>query len=52
MPASSDRTDASWITGPSIMGSENGIPTSTASAPDATTAWSDSVQSGVMPPIR
>ena len=32
-PASSARRDASWITPPSITGSENGIPTSTASAP-------------------
>ncbi len=43
---------ASWITGPSIMGSEKGMPTSTASAPAATTAASDCSQSSVMPPMR
>ncbi len=26
-------SDAAWIVGPSITGSENGMPTSTASAP-------------------
>ena len=48
----SARTAASWITGPSIIGSENGMPTSTASAPAATIAASDCVQSSVMPPMR
>jgi hypothetical protein len=40
------------MTGPSIIGSENGMPTSTASAPAATTAASDCSQSSVIPPIR
>ena len=40
---------ASWMTGPSIIGSEKGMPTSTASAPAATTACSTSTQSAVMP---
>ena len=39
------------MTGPSIMGSENGMPTSTASAPAAATAWSTSTQSSVIPAI-
>ena len=34
-PASSAIRDASWITGPSITGSENGMPTSIACAPTA-----------------
>ena len=34
-PACSARSAASWITGPSIIGSEKGMPTSTASAPAA-----------------
>ena len=37
-PVCSARSAASWITGPSIIGSEKGMPTSTASAPAATTA--------------
>ena len=37
-PASSARCDASWMTGPSITGSENGMPTSMASAPAAAAA--------------
>src|ERR1019366_6659450 len=40
------------MTGPSIIGSEKGIPTSTASAPAATTAARVWPQSSVMPPIR
>src|SRR6185437_4577456 len=52
VPRPRARTEASWITGPSIIGSENGMPTSTASAPAATTAWSTSTQSSVIPPIR
>ena len=51
VPRSRARTDASWMTGPSIIGSENGMPTSTASAPAATTAWTTSTQSSVIPPI-
>ena len=52
VPRCSARSAASWITGPSIIGSENGIPTSTASAPAATTAARVWPQSSVMPPIR
>ena len=37
--------------GPSIIGSENGIPISTASAPAAATAWTTSIQSGPIPPV-
>jgi hypothetical protein len=33
IPASSDRTTASWMVGPSAMGSENGRPSSMTSAP-------------------
>ena len=32
-PAASARSEASWMTGPSMTGSENGMPTSMASAP-------------------
>ena len=39
-PASSASRDASWITPPSITGSENGIPTSIASAPASSSARS------------
>ena len=35
-PLASARSLARWITGPSAMGSENGIPSSIASAPAAT----------------
>ena len=52
VPRCSARSAASWITGPSIIGSEKGMPTSTASAPAAITAASDCVQSSVMPPMR
>ena len=38
VPASRARCDASWMTGPSMTGSENGMPTSTASAPAAAAA--------------
>ena len=34
-PWASATSDASWIVGPSITGSENGMPTSMASAPAA-----------------
>ena len=37
-PFASASSDASWITGPSITGSENGMPTSMPSAPAAATA--------------
>src|SRR5262245_38705215 len=50
-PRSSARCDASWITGPSITGSENGIPTSTASAPASATARTTSTHSWSMPPV-
>ena len=52
VPRVSARRPASWITGPSIIGSEKGMPTSTASAPAAITAARDCVQSSLMPPIR
>jgi len=52
VPAASEASAASWMTGPSITGSEKGIPTSTASAPAATTASRVASQSGVIPAIR
>ena len=39
------------MVGPSIIGSENGMPISTASAPASATAWTDSIQSGAIPPV-
>jgi hypothetical protein len=51
VPAASDATEACWMTGPSIIGSEKGMPTSTASAPAAATASTTSIQFGTMPAI-
>ncbi len=51
VPRSRARTEASWMVGPSITGSEKGMPTSTASAPAATTAATTSVQSSLRPPV-
>src|SRR3954468_6726721 len=50
-PRRSARCDASWTTGPSITGSENGIPTSTASAPASAMARTTSTHSPSMPPV-
>ena len=43
---------ASWMVGPSITGSENGIPISMASAPAAAAACMVSIQSLPKPPVR
>ncbi len=51
VPARSARSLASWITGPSITGSENGMPTSMASAPAAASARTTSSQSSPRPPV-
>ncbi len=51
VPRASARMEASWMVGPSMTGSENGMPTSTASAPAATTACNTSVHSGESPPV-
>ena len=51
VPRSRARTDASWMVGPSIIGSEKGMPTSMASAPASATAWTTSSQSADMPPV-
>ena len=45
------RRPASWTTGPSIMGSEKGKPSSIASAPAAATARTTVGQSGEPPAI-
>ena len=45
-PASSAACDACWITGPSITGSENGMPISMPSAPAAAAARMASSQPG------
>ena len=45
------RIDAAWMVGPSITGSENGMPISMASAPAAATARTTSTQSGPRPPV-
>ena len=49
-PASSAFCEASWMTGPSITGSLNGMPISIASAPAATAARSACCQPG-RPPV-
>ena len=49
VPPSRAACDACWITGPSITGSENGIPISTASAPFAAAARIASSQPGYPP---
>src|SRR6185369_8096506 len=46
VPFASERIDAAWITGPSAIGSENGMPSSIASAPAAS---SSSTMRGVSP---
>ncbi len=50
-PAARAATDASWMVAPSMTGSENGRPTSTASAPASTMAASTSTQSARTPPV-
>jgi len=45
-PPSSDAWLACWMTGPSITGSENGMPISTASAPLAAAARTASFHPG------
>src|SRR5690349_12033316 len=50
-PRSSARWLASWIVRPSMIGSENGMPTSTASAPPSTTARTTSHHSRPSPPV-
>ena len=53
-PAASAFVPASWMTGPSASGSENGIPSSNRSAPASAYAWPiafDASMSG-KPPMR
>src|SRR5262245_12317755 len=50
-PAAKAASEASWIVGPSITGSENGMPTSMASAPASANARTTSVQSSPRPPV-
>ncbi len=50
-PCSRATSDASWMVGPSMTGSENGMPTSMASAPAAANALTTSVQSSPSPPV-
>ena len=45
------RCDASWIVRPSMTGSENGMPTSIASAPARATARTTSSQDAPSPPV-
>src|SRR6266508_4590484 len=49
-PDLSARCDAAWMVGPSMTGSENGMPISMASAPDAATAATTSSQPS-SPPV-
>jgi len=51
-PAPRASSLAAWIVGPSITGSEKGIPTSMTSAPAAATARMVSTQSPPRPPVR
>ena len=51
VPRSSARIDASWMVGPSIIGSEKGSPTSMASAPDPASASTVTSQWSSMPPV-
>ena len=51
VPRSRARSDASWMVGPSIIGSENGIPTSMASAPAPARASTVSSHSSSIPPV-
>src|SRR3954469_2636753 len=50
-PRSSARRDASWMVRPSITGSENGMPTSIASAPASATARTTSSHPEPSPPV-
>jgi hypothetical protein len=51
VPRASDRTEASSMVGPSMAGSEKGMPTSTASAPASATARRTSVHRSSSPPV-
>ena len=51
VPRSRARSEASWMVGPSIIGSEKGIPTSMASAPAPASASTVSNQWSSMPPV-
>ncbi len=48
-PSARARSEASWIVGPSITGSENGMPSSMASAPEAAQASTARSQPGYPP---
>src|SRR5204863_5417641 len=50
-PASSASRDAAWMTPPSITGSENGMPTSIASAPALATPRRSSASTDGKPPV-
>src|SRR4249920_1075152 len=50
-PSTSARRAASWITGPSMTGSEKGIPTSIASAPAPSSPCSSSASTPSSPPV-
>ena len=50
-PAASARSEASWMIGPSMTGSEKGMPISIASAPASVAARTMSSQPG-SPPVR
>ena len=50
-PPASALADASWMVGPSMEGSEKGMPISTASAPAATTASARRSQSRSTPAV-
>src|SRR6185436_16313269 len=50
-PSSSARREASWMTGPSMTGSENGIPTSIASAPAPASPWRNAGVTSGRPPV-
>src|SRR6266511_1250740 len=50
-PASRASLDASWMTGPSMTGSENGMPTSMASAPAASSPRRTSPVAAGSPPV-
>ena len=50
-PDRSASAEARWMTGPSMTGSENGIPISIASAPASARARTTSSQSCPRPPV-
>ena len=50
-PELSASAEARWMIGPSMTGSENGIPISIASAPAAPIARTTSTQSRPSPPV-